>query len=80
MQLLAPLMHFLEETCTWMLDDEQDCASQLETAMQALSSWQWLTVAVYSCSNGCQTIASDITENDGSSIWLEQRIMLASED
>lgn len=80
MQLLAPLMHFLEETCTWMLDDEQDCSSQIETAMQVLSNWQWLTVAVYSCTHACQTVASDTSQTDSSSIWLEQTVMLASEE
>lgn len=80
MQLLAPLMHFLEETCTWMLDDERDCTSQVETAMQVLSGWQWLTVAVYSCSNGCQAMASDSNQKDGRSVWLEQTIMMAFEE
>ena len=80
MQLLAPLMHYLEETCTWMLDDEQQCSTQIETAMQVLSSWQWLTVAVFSCSNGCQTLASDTNLRGGKSIWLEQTVLMACED
>lgn len=80
MQLLAPLMHFLEETCTWMLDDERDCTSQIETAMQVLSSWQWLTVAVYSCSKGCQTMGYDSNQKDGQSVWLQQTIKLAFEE
>lgn len=73
-------MHFLEETCTWMLDDDQDCSSQIELAMQVLSNWQWLTVAVFSCSNECQTMASDTSMQVGKSIWLEQTVMMASEE
>lgn len=80
MQILAPLMHFLEETCTWMLDDDQDCFNQIEVAMQVLSNWQWLTVAVFSCSNECQATASDTGMQAGKSIWLEQTVMMASEE
>lgn len=80
MQILAPFMHFLEETCTWMLDDDQDCSGQIELAMQVLSNWQWLTVAVFSCSNACQTMASDTSAQAGKSIWLEQTVVVASEE
>ena len=79
MQILAPLMHFLEETCTWALDEAQDCSLQIETAMQALSNWQWLTVAVFSCSQGCLPAAvGDQTDSQG--VWLEQAVMIALEE
>ena len=79
MQILAPLMHFLEETCTWALDDEQDCSSQIEIAMQVLSNWQWLTIAVFSCSSGCLLTAQAETANS-QGLWLEQTVMIASEN
>ena len=79
MQILAPLMHFLEETCTWALDDQQDCSSQIEIAMQALLSWQWLTIAVFSCSNGCLP-QTKVNVADGQGLWIEQTIMIASEE
>ena len=80
MQILAPLMHFLEETCTWMLDDDHDCSGQIELAMQVLSNWQWLTVAVFSCSNECHAMSSDASMQPGKSIWLEQTVMMACEE
>ena len=53
MQILPPVMHYLEETCTWLMDDDSCDSVQLNNAMQALSGWQWLTVAVFSCPRHC---------------------------
>ncbi len=81
MQILAPLMHFLEETCGWLLDDEHDCTEQIECAMQVLSNWQWLTVAVFSCPHACQASAPSTSVAAGKQcVWHEQTVMLAMED
>lgn len=53
MQILPPLMHYLEETCTWMMDDDSSAGDQINNAMQALAGWQWLTVAVFICPRHC---------------------------
>ena len=82
MQTLAPMLHFLEETCTWLMDEDSDSyAEQIQSAMQVLSSWQWLTVAVFSCPNACQARGqcSDIN-SAGQSSWQEETVMLAAED
>ena len=84
MQVLAPTLHFLEETCTWLMDDKDGVeghAEQIQSAMQVLSSWQWLTVAVFSCPNACcmqQQLASN--RNAGQCAWQEETVMLALED
>lgn len=80
MQTLAPLMHFLEETCGWLLDEEHDRTEQIESAMQVLSNWQWLTVAVFSCPNACQANAHSTSAVGRQCVWQEQTVMLAMED
>ena len=80
MQILAPLMHFLEETCGWLLDEEHDCTEQIESAMQVLSNWQWLTVAVFSCPNACQANTHSTSAVGRQCVWQEQTVMLAMED
>lgn len=80
MQILAPLMHFIEETCTWLLDEEQDCSQQIESAMQVLASWQWLTVAVFTCPYPCQAQQRQASIHGSQCVWQEQTVMLAVED
>ena len=84
MQVLAPTLHFLEETCTWLMDDDDEADShveQIQSAMQVLSSWQWLTVAVFSCPNACQ-MQEQLAGNckPGQCAWQEEVVMLALEE
>ena len=81
MQILAPLLHFLEETCTWLIDDDNNshCSEQIATAMQALSNWQWLTVAIFSCPNACQAGHCEPIKGI-QCVWQEQTVMLAMEE
>ncbi len=80
MQILAPLMHFLEETCAWLLDEEHDCTEQIESAMQVLSNWQWLTVAVFCCPHACHAKARSTSAAGRQCVWHEQTVMLAMEE
>ncbi len=80
MQVLAPVMRYIEETCTWLMDEGQSCSEQIAKAMQALSSWQWLTVAVFSCPNACQTKRCLEHVPVSECVCEEQAVMLAAED
>lgn len=57
MQILPPLLHYLEETCLWLMDDDTvDSSAQTSNAMQAVSNWQWLTVVVFCCPQHCLAV------------------------
>ena len=79
MQILPPLLHYLEETCVWLMDDDTvDSHEQISTAMQALSNWQWLTVAVFCCPNHCLTLPVH-AHNGQDSILQREVVFVANE-
>lgn len=78
MQILPPLMHYLEETCSWLMDDGSYGSDQINNAMQALSAWQWLTIAVFSCPKHC-LLERTARQNDQCCILQEEVVMVANE-
>ncbi|KAK9806867.1 hypothetical protein WJX72_005509 [[Myrmecia] bisecta] len=58
MQLMAPLIHLTEEAAEWLQGDgmaEQDLVT-------LLPDWDWLTVAVFTCPNSCESAGSEVVE------------------
>ena len=70
LQLMAPAIHYLNESADWLLEEEEQQDNRSEEAAGAAeeggadadagkvlrppASWEWATVAVYSCSRSCQ--------------------------
>lgn len=66
---MAPLIHGLAESAEW-LAAEGDCTAAAGALLQPPDSWEWLTVAVFSCSRGCDTRGA----------VAEEAVALANED
>lgn len=52
-QLMPPLVHYLEEAAAWTQDDDTYDTGQM---VHPPTSWAWATVAVYTCSGNCETV------------------------
>ncbi|KAK9846155.1 hypothetical protein WJX84_001791 [Apatococcus fuscideae] len=63
MQLMSPLMHSMHEAADWAACDNE------EEVPRPPDSWQWLTIALFTCSKSCRNI------QDGSSLVEEQLVL-----
>ena len=60
------------------MDDDSYDKEQINNAMQALSAWQWLTVAVFSCPRHC-LLDSIAKQDDQCCILQEEVVVVANE-
>lgn len=76
MQIMPTLMHYLAETCTWLMDDDSCPSDAINNAMQALSGWQWLTVAVFSCPMHC--LLNEVTRQPGNVCTVQEELVIVA--
>jgi hypothetical protein len=50
---MAPLMHMLTEAGEWLADGSAG-PSRASGFLDVPDSWDWLTIAVFSCREGCK--------------------------
>mmetsp|Transcript_25665 Transcript_25665/g.45697 ORF Transcript_25665/g.45697 Transcript_25665/m.45697 type:complete len:113 (-) Transcript_25665:21-359(-) len=58
MQLMPPLVYFLEEAAAWVQDGSHDTAAMARPP----TSWAWSTVAVYTCAANCAADDRSVAE------------------
>lgn len=74
---MAPTIHYLEESADW-LEEEGGSSSSREGAggsvagiLRPPASWEWATVAVFSCSRSCVP--------EGGSVFVEEQALVENE-
>ncbi|GAB4818916.1 hypothetical protein N2152v2_005962 [Parachlorella kessleri] len=82
LQLMAPAIHYLDESADWLLEGGKELDSRSDEAagtadggcevLRPPASWEWATVAVYSCSRSCQP-------QEGAGPFVEEQVFVGNE-
>eukprot|EP00951_Prasinocladus_malaysianus_P040260 scaffold460069_cov45-Prasinocladus_malaysianus.AAC.1 len=72
MQLMAPLVYYLDEAADWAESSGTDSG----LIRRPPSSWAWATIAVYVCSKNCP---GEVVGADGTHCMSEEWVTMADE-
>jgi hypothetical protein len=84
---MAPAIHYLDESADWLLEEGEEQGGSAKslageggqsesgvsaTILRPPASWEWATVAVYSCSKSCAPQADE-------GLFVEEQVFVENE-